>query len=153
MADRPQPELRASDADREATAERLRQACLEGRLDGDELDQRLGEAYAARWTSELERLTADVTPAPAAPPAPAPYGYAPAARREANGLAVASLTAGILWLGWLGSIAAVLFGHLALAQIKRSAGRQTGQALAVAGLVVGYLGLGTLVLAVLAAAV
>src|SRR4051812_48034234 len=152
MSDEQQPQLRASDADREAAAERLRQACLEGRLDSDELDGRLGEAYAARWTADLQRLTADVTPA--APPAPpVPYGYQPQrAVPETNGLAIASLTAGILWLAWLGSIAAVIFGHVALAQIKRSGGRETGQGLAIAGLVLGWLGVGTLLLTVLAAA-
>src|SRR4051794_23365971 len=152
MADQPQPhQLRASDADREAAAERLRQACLEGRLDSDELDGRLGEAYAARWPADLERLTADVTPAPAPAPAPAPYAPPPPVP-ETNGLAIASLTAGILWLGWLGSIAAVIFGHVALAQIKRSGGRETGQGLAVAGLVLGWFGVGVLLLIVLAAA-
>jgi Domain of unknown function (DUF4190)/Domain of unknown function (DUF1707) len=150
MGDRPQPQLRASDADRENAAERLRQACLEGRLESDELEGRLGEVYAARWTGDLQRLTADVTPPPA-PPAPVPYAF-PAAIPETNGLAIASLTAGILWLGWLGSIAAVIFGHVALAQIKRSNGRETGQGLAVAGLVLGWLGVGTLLLIVLAAA-
>jgi hypothetical protein len=153
MADEPQPQLRASDADREAAAERLRQACLEGRLDSDELDQRLGDAYSARWTADLQRLTADVTPpAPAAPPAPAPYAAAPAPGPETNGLAIASLTAGILWIGWLGSIAAVIFGHVALSQIKRSNGRETGQGLAIAGLVLGWFGVGVLLLIVLAAA-
>src|SRR5689334_17203132 len=56
------PQLRASDADRESAAERLRQACLEGRLDSDELEQRLEAAYAGRFVSDLHRLTADVTP-------------------------------------------------------------------------------------------
>jgi hypothetical protein len=149
MEDRPTPGLRASDADREAAAERLRQACLEGRLDSDELDQRLGEAYAARWTGDLERLTADVTPLPAPVPPPAPYGYPPQPARETNGLAIASLTAGILWLGWLGSIAAVIFGHVALSQIRRSGGRESGKGMAVAGLVLGYLGIGTLLLIML----
>jgi hypothetical protein len=149
--DGPQPQLRASDADREAAAERLRTACLEGRLDNEELEGRLGEVYAARWMGDLQRLTADVTPA-APPPPPVPYGYPPPAAPETNGLAIASLTAGILWLGWLGSIAAVIFGHVALAQIKRSGGREGGQGLAVAGLVLGWFGVGTLLLVVLAAA-
>ena len=68
--DGPTPELRASDADREATAERLRTAALEGRLDATELDESMSAAYAARWCSELAQLTADVTPPPAAAPAP-----------------------------------------------------------------------------------
>ena len=56
-----EPDLRASDADREAAVERLRAAALEGRLDADELEERLAQAYAARWCSELSRLTTDVT--------------------------------------------------------------------------------------------
>jgi hypothetical protein len=151
--DRPTPQLRASDADREAAAERLRQACVEGRLDNDELEQRLASAYSARWTGDLQRLTSDIVPAPAPPPPPVPYGYPPAVPKETNGLAVASLTAGIVWMAWLGSIAAVIFGHMALAQIKGSHGRQTGEGLAIAGLVLGYLGIGTLLLTIIVTAV
>ncbi len=54
------PELRASDADREQTAELLRRAVDEGRLTVDELDDRLAEAFAARTRAELEALVADV---------------------------------------------------------------------------------------------
>lgn len=59
-APEPRPPLRASDADRERTAELLREAAGEGRLDVDELDERLTAAYAGRTRSELERLVADV---------------------------------------------------------------------------------------------
>ncbi len=34
---------------------------------------------------------------------------------------------------------AITFGHLALSQIRKSAGRQKGRGLAIAGLVMGYL--------------
>lgn len=54
------PELRASDADREHTAETLRHAAAEGRLTVDELDERLARAFGARTGAELERLVADV---------------------------------------------------------------------------------------------
>jgi Domain of unknown function (DUF1707) len=54
------PELRASDAERERTADQLRHAAGEGRLTVDELDERLDAAYAARTRGELERLVADV---------------------------------------------------------------------------------------------
>lgn len=54
------PELRASDADREQTAELLRRAAGEGRLTVDELDDRLAEAFAARTRAELEKLVADI---------------------------------------------------------------------------------------------
>jgi hypothetical protein len=54
------PELRASDADREQTAEILRHAAGEGRLTLDELEERLHVTYESRTHAELERLTADV---------------------------------------------------------------------------------------------
>jgi hypothetical protein len=54
------PELRASDADREHTADLLRHAMGEGRLTMEELDERLDLAYAARTQSELDKLTRDV---------------------------------------------------------------------------------------------
>ena len=54
------PELRASDADRERTADLLRHAAGEGRLTMDELDERLDIVYETRTQRELDRLTADV---------------------------------------------------------------------------------------------
>ena len=52
--------LRASDAEREHVAERLRHAATEGRLLPDELDERLGAAFAARTYGELDVLLADL---------------------------------------------------------------------------------------------
>lgn len=52
--------LRASDADRDAVAERLRTAAAEGRLDTDELDERLGIALSARTYGELDRVLVDL---------------------------------------------------------------------------------------------
>lgn len=66
-----------------------------------------------------------------------------------NGLAVTSMILGILWICWLGSILAVLFGHIGLSQIKKSQGTQTGRGFAIAGLVLGYLGVFGLILALL----
>jgi hypothetical protein len=60
VTDDPLPELRASDADRERTAELLRRAAGEGRLTMDELEERLHAAYEARTHRELGRLTRDV---------------------------------------------------------------------------------------------
>lgn len=56
--------LRASDADRDAVAERLRQAAVEGRLDADELEQRLHTALRARTYGELSRLLSDLPAKP-----------------------------------------------------------------------------------------
>ena len=52
--------LRASDADREQVAERLRQATAEGRLLAEELEQRLGTLFRARTYGELDALVADL---------------------------------------------------------------------------------------------
>jgi uncharacterized protein DUF4190/uncharacterized protein DUF1707 len=136
-------DLRASDADREAAAERLRTAALEGRLDSDELEERLASAYGARWTSELARLTVDVTPPVRRPP----VFVRPAVRT--NGLAIASLVVACLWMFGLGSMLAIVFGHLALHQINRSAGAETGRGVAFAGLALGYLGILPILLLVL----
>lgn len=62
--------------------------------------------------------------------------------RQTNGLAVTSLILGILWIAWIGSILAVIFGHAAIKQINEK--NQEGKGLAVAGLVLGYIGVGTL---------
>ncbi len=70
-----------------------------------------------------------------------------------SGLAIASMVLGIVWLLWLGSILAVIFGHVALSQIKRSAGALTGRGMAIAGLILGYLGIVMLVGFIAAAAI
>ena len=56
----PADTARAGDADREAVAERLRMAAGEGRLDLEELDDRLERAYAARTYGQLRVLVADL---------------------------------------------------------------------------------------------
>ena len=52
--------MKASDADRDRVVEQLRTAAGEGRLDADELEQRLAAALAARTSEDLESLTADL---------------------------------------------------------------------------------------------
>ena len=142
------PELRASDADREAVVERLEIAATEGRIDAEELEARVSAAYAARLGSELERLTADITPAPAAfAAAPPPPAFVQQRGARVNPFAIASLVLSLLWIAWLGSLAAVIFGHIALRQIARSNETESGSGLAIAGLVLGY---GALVLFVVA---
>ena len=64
-------QLRISDADRHRVADVLREAAGEGRIDLDELDERLEAAYAAKTYADLVPITADLpahpTTAPAAP--------------------------------------------------------------------------------------
>jgi hypothetical protein len=68
VPDDPLPELRASDADREHTAELLRHAAGEGRLTMEELEERVIAAYDTRTRRELETLVADLVPADPALP-------------------------------------------------------------------------------------
>ena len=56
----PPGELRASYADRDRVAEQLRIAAGDGRLDAEELDQRLEKALTARTYAELTALTRDL---------------------------------------------------------------------------------------------
>lgn len=77
-------QLRVSDADRHAVAEVLRKAAGEGRIDLDELDERLEATYGAKTYADLVPLTADLpvvgtphaAPAPTTPrpPLPTPVG-------------------------------------------------------------------------------
>ena len=79
------------------------------------------------------------------PPPQPPYVYA--ARPPYDGLAITSFILGVLWFGWLGSIVAVILGHIALRNIRRT--HASGRGLAIAGLVLGYVGLSTLALFIL----
>lgn len=62
--------------------------------------------------------------------------------RRTNGLAVASLILGILWMYWVGSILAIIFGTIARRQIDASHGTQDGRGMATAGIILGWVGLG-----------
>jgi hypothetical protein len=63
---------------------------------------------------------------------------------ETNGFAIASLFLGILWLLGVGSVVAIALGYLGLKQIEASAGHQSGRAIAVAGIVIGVIGLASM---------
>ncbi len=68
-----QGRLRASDADREQVIDMLKTAFVQGRLDRDEFDLRVGRALASRTCANLAALTADIPArlARARPPEPA----------------------------------------------------------------------------------
>jgi hypothetical protein len=66
------------------------------------------------------------------PPAP---GFVPTSRT--NGLAIASLVLGVLWLFWLGSVVGLVLGLVALKQIR--ARNQGGRGIAIAGVVLSIL--------------
>jgi hypothetical protein len=54
------PHLRASDADRDQVAEALRDHHTEGRLDTDELQQRIDACYQAKTIADLDTLLHDL---------------------------------------------------------------------------------------------
>ncbi len=98
-------------------------------------------------------VTVVAVSAPPDPPPPDPDLWAPpgqlgdgAPRGKINGLAIASLALGILWLFWVGSVLALIFGYIAKSQIDRAGGSQSGRGLAIAGIVLGWVGIGLLVL-------
>jgi uncharacterized protein DUF4190 len=63
---------------------------------------------------------------------------------ETNGLAIASLCLGIIWLFGVGSVLAIVLGYAGLRQIRESRGYQGGRAIAIAGVIVGIVGLASL---------
>jgi hypothetical protein len=106
-----------SDAERETVVEALRVHAAAGRLDADELEQRLERAYAARVRADLLPLVADL-PAPARP---APAGerafvlpdFAPFVAIAVLLIAIWALTgAGYFWPVWpIGALALRAFKH------------------------------------------
>lgn len=73
--------------------------------------------------------------------------HPPIARAQpTNGFAIAALVLGILWVFWVGSVLAIIFGHIATNQIDQSGGAQGGRGMAVAGFVLGYIGVGIFVI-------
>jgi hypothetical protein len=57
------PDIRVSDADRDAVATALAQHYQDGRLDRAEFDDRVAAAIAARTGGDLDRLLTDLPPA------------------------------------------------------------------------------------------
>jgi uncharacterized protein DUF4190 len=65
-------------------------------------------------------------------------------------MAVASLVCGLLWPFCLTAILAVVFGHIAISAIRRSEGAERGRGQALAGLILGYMGIALIFIASLA---
>jgi hypothetical protein len=95
-------ELRASDAERERVVTFMREHALLGRLSDDELEERIGLAYASVTVGDLERLIADLPRA--GRPAPRPHLVAQPRRelrqrRHVPPAAIAAAVVGFLMLG------------------------------------------------------
>jgi Domain of unknown function (DUF4190)/Domain of unknown function (DUF1707) len=142
----------AAAADRERTMDVLKAAFGEGRLTKEEFDSRSGRVLAARTYADLTAIIADLPSGAGGPVMPYHYGYYPPVvpAPPTNGLAIGAMICGIAEIFTLGfaAIPAVILGHLARAQIKRTGER--GDGMAIAGLVLGYLGLAGWLLLILA---
>jgi uncharacterized protein DUF1707 len=99
--------VRVGDADRERVVEQLRGHSIAGRLDADELDERLGRAYAARYGAELQAVLAELPterererrPARRSRPRP-PLVVLPIALAALIGAAALTGAWWLLWLIW-----------------------------------------------------
>ncbi len=94
-----------------------------------------GQRYwdGSRWTEQ--RSAAVVTQ-------PVVVAQAP----PTNGKAIAALVLGITWLCGIGSILALVFGYSAKSEIEESGGTQQGSGFAIAGIVLGWIGVAGLIL-------
>jgi hypothetical protein len=122
-------QMRTSDRDRDRVVERLNVAFSEGRLSRDEYDGRLESAFSARTYADLDQIVTDL---------PAARATVVTSVTRVNGLAMASLACGLAQFafGPLATIPAIVFGHVARQQIKRSG--EQGAGLALAGLILGW---------------
>jgi hypothetical protein len=147
------PGMLTATADRERTMDVLKAAYGEGRITKEEFDLRAGRAMSARTYAQLAAVVADLPAGPHLGVMPYQPGYYPALNTPTSGLAIGALVCGILEIFTLGfaAIPAVILGHLARTQIRRTGER--GDGMAIAGLVLGYLGIGiwTLIIIALAA--
>ncbi len=121
--------MRAADADRDRVVEVLNTAFSEGRLSKDEYDGRLENALSARTYADLDQLVIDL---------PAEWATAATPVTKTSGLAIASLACGLALFvfGPLAAIPAIVFGHAARYQIKRTG--EQGAGLALSGLILGW---------------
>ncbi len=121
--------MRAADADRDRVVECLSMAYSEGRLSRDEYDGRLENALSARTYADLDQLVTDL-------PAARATAVTPVAKT--NELALASLACGLaqFMFGPVLAIPAIVSGHVARHQIKRTG--EQGAGLALAGLILGW---------------
>jgi hypothetical protein len=137
-------QMRAADADRDRAVSFLTTAYTEGRLGKDEYDTRLESALSARTYADLDQVVTDL-----------PGARLPPVRHvtTTNGLAVASLACGLAQFafGPLPTIPAIVLGHVARHQIKRTG--EQGAGMALAGLLLGWAAVALGVLAILGLAV
>ena len=100
----------------------------EGRLSKDEYDARLDSALSARTYADLDQVVTDLPAAPATVVTTAAKTTAVTPVAKTNGLAIASLACGLAQFafGPLATIPAIVCGHMARSQIKRTGETRSG---------------------------
>jgi len=79
--------------------------------------------------------------------------WAPPASSRVSGMAIASLVLGIVWFYWITSILALVFGYIARREIDRDPAKLSGRGMATAGIVLGWIWMGVLVVVIVVAVV
>jgi hypothetical protein len=141
--------MRATDGDRENVRSILQDAHVQGRLSWDEFDARTTALMNAQTYDQLAGLTADL---PQRFPVRAPQAYPQTpfgVQQPTNGMAIAALILGIcqIFFWFLSGIPAIVLGHIARKQIRQTG--EAGDGMALAGLILGYIGLGLTILFVI----
>ena len=146
------PSLLAAHADRERAVDVLKAGFSEGRLPQDEYERRVERAYKARTVGELSLLVADLPQGPSGmqptamgsmgsmgAPIPRTFMPVPLPPPVTNGKAVGSMVCGVLTTMTMGltGIPAVILGHTARAEMKRTG--EGGEGFALAGIILGWL--------------
>jgi hypothetical protein len=136
--------MRASTVDRDRAVELITSAYTEGRLDKDEHDARVERAMTATTFADLDSVVVDL------PGGRPPVTVLPA---KTNALAITSLVCGIaqIMFGPFATVPAIVCGHIGRSQIRRTG--EGGAGVALAGLVLGWVGLalGVLLIAAIVA--
>jgi hypothetical protein len=122
--------MRVSDAERNGVIDRLQEAAAEGRLDLEELDERIAHTLAAKTRSDLDAAVEDL-PAPAEPGAPEEEPHP--ARGTVRAASIAILAASGLsiagsfqsyWCAFIGLASAVFAAILLLGPGELSRGNR-----------------------------
>jgi hypothetical protein len=139
--------MRATDADRENVRQILQDAHANGRLSWDEFDSRTTALLNAQTYGQLAELTSDL---PSRIPNTPPQVYQQyGAQGATNGMAIAALICGVcqVFFWFLTGIPAIVLGHMARRQIRQTG--EQGDGMALAGMILGYIGLALTVLFVI----
>jgi Domain of unknown function (DUF4190)/Domain of unknown function (DUF1707) len=127
----------------------LNRAYAEGRLSMPDFESRSAQLQVFMTREQLAGLTADLPGNTWGMPPP---GYFPGqpAKRSTNQLAIAALVCGIaqIFFGLFTGIPAIILGHLARRRIRETG--EDGDGMALAGLILGYIGAALTVVVIVA---